>query len=379
LSEKNEAVIERLFAMLKIGIFRLIQATAVLFLLGCSPAAETNLLTPTAIYVPVASQTPAPVPTVTLVPSPASERTLIPSPAPLLRIVPDGELPCTFSTSYTDLPPGYYVVYDTRNDGCYSGECQQYNVLSIDKKISWPLVRGVACSPDVHSFSADGHLMAFTDQTNGNFQLYMHDFASNITIEYGSSWGCSDPALSPNGSKIAASCFDKLRVISVADGTNLLPASVSISAALKPAWSPDGSKLAYLGYQEYMSGGISILNANSLLPAGGFRHNNNYFRRNFDLVWSPDGLGIGFIYLNQSGETEINELRVLGLDGKASKTYPLRVVPTLGELQWKMTWLQDGRFIFGKVNTIFVLSPDGTIRKLIDDASVFSGWFIPAR
>jgi dipeptidyl aminopeptidase/acylaminoacyl peptidase len=370
-------VVERLFAMLKTGIFKLIQIVAVLLLLGCSSAAETILLTPTATYVPFASQTPAPVPAATLVPSPTSAGTLVPSPAPLLRIVPDGELPCTFSPSYPDLPPGYYVVYDTRNDGCYSGECRQYNVLSVDKKISWPLVRGVACSPDAHSFSADGHLMAFTDQTNGNFQLYMHDFASNITIEYGSSWGCSDPALSPDGTKIAVSCSDKLRVISVADGRNLLPVSVSISAALKPAWSPDGSKLAYLGYREYMSGGIVILDANSFLSVGGFRHDN--FPKDFVFAWSPDSQKIGILYLNRSGETQINELRVLELDGNASKTYPLRVVPTLGELQWKMTWLQDGRFIFGKVDTIFVLSPDGTIRKLVDDASVFSSWFIPVR
>jgi hypothetical protein len=63
---------------------------------------------------------------------------------------------------------------------------------------------------------------------------------------------CSEPALSPNGTRVAMICLSGKQTTSLEvaafDGTSLGPRQVLVSGvqAARPVWSPDGSQLAYL-------------------------------------------------------------------------------------------------------------------------------------
>lgn len=132
----------------------------------------------------------------------------------------------------------------------------------------------------------------------------VHTDGSDLTLLTDNGAIDMDPALSPDGSRIAFASYrqgDRNTQIYVmnADGTDQHALTDRRTGAVQPAWSPDGTKIAFVsgaGYGE--PGGVFVMNADGtgleLLAEGNA----------FEPTWSPDGLSILYA-LNAKGQTHL--------------------------------------------------------------------------
>jgi dipeptidyl aminopeptidase/acylaminoacyl peptidase len=114
-----------------------------------------------------------------------------------------------------------------------------------------------------------------------------------------------------------------------------------LTRGLEPAWSPDGSKIAFT--RETL--GISVVNAD-----GSDRRNLTPDLRDSGPDWSPDGSKLVFSSSSQGPD----EVRLVNSDGSNARD----VVPG-----WQPVWSADGQIAFtrGHVDTseVRVVKPDG--------------------
>ncbi|MCH8346287.1 MAG: PD40 domain-containing protein, partial [Chloroflexi bacterium] len=153
-----------------------------------------------------------------------------------------------------------------------------------------------------------------------------------------------EPAWSPDGSKIAfSSDRDRNNEIYVinADGTGLKNLTNSPDSDTRPVWSPDGSKIAFVG------GGIYVVNADGT----GLTNLTTYSPgANGSPVWSPDGSRIAFL----SDRGGSREIYVMNADG----TGLVRLHNAWTE---PPTWSPDGTAVaFVSAGGIYLMSADGT-------------------
>jgi Tol biopolymer transport system component len=123
------------------------------------------------------------------------------------------------------------------------------------------------------------------------------------------------------------------------DGSGLTNLTNDSLWKIKPRASPDGSKIAYLGYEGYPAGhgtnvGIFIINVNG----GGKEKISESFNGIGNLVWSPDGKRIAF--------EEQRQISIVNVDGTGyrSLTSDERPVSNFGPV-----WMSDNRIAFEKV------------------------------
>ncbi len=112
------------------------------------------------------------------------------------------------------------------------------------------------------------------------------------------------PAWSPDGSRIAFNLAQGDLYLINPDGTGL---SQLVPNGRHPAWSPDGTRIAYTsGSEIYLvnSDGSGLTNLTDD-PAGDFLS-----------TWSPDGTRIAFESVNRDGGTNgLREIYVMNADG----------------------------------------------------------------
>ena len=176
------------------------------------------------------------------------------------------------------------------------------------------------------AWSADGGSMAWASHQDGNgfSEIYMRSYGGDFFITRRLTTNTTDdgnPAFSPDGSKIAfQSDRDGNNEIYVmdtadtnpADGNGDNPTNLTNNAAgdASPAWSPDGTKIAF----------TSARNGNNevyVMDADGDNPNRltNNAASDFSPNWSPDGTKIAF----QSDRNGNLDIYVMNADGTEPK------------------------------------------------------------
>ncbi len=215
------------------------------------------------------------------------------------------------------------------------------------------------------AWSPDGSQIAFASdrdvtgdpswETSSGIYVMAAD-GSNVTRRTrGIGWG---PAWSPSGSAIAfAAAHDgqgQIATVGSADGTIVILTDYP-GVKIQPAWSPDGRQLAFVSdyaaydfvYDIYT---MSADGTGRTQHTKGFGGLPNFAIWYLHPAWSPDGSMIAFVYGNVSfgsGSDVRYKVAVMSADGVF-----IRDLASAGDIPWmeaggplSLTWSPDGRHI----------------------------------
>lgn len=230
----------------------------------------------------------------------------------------------------------------------------------------------------------------------------------------------SDPKASPNGSTFAYVIADYESstgdIYSIRhDGSQVRQLTASPELDDQPAWSPDGTRIAFRSYRTQALGDIWVMHADGshpvLLtpdPAPGVTDENRP-------AWSPDGQRIAYAS-NAGGDYDIWTMRADGSDKRRLTSTPdfdaeptwspdgqqiafrrstagagsdIMVIPASGgtptriatpELERSPSWSPDGRLIaftsqtaIGATPQVYTMRPDGSERTLRTHNAAWNG------
>jgi Tol biopolymer transport system component len=184
------------------------------------------------------------------------------------------------------------------------------------------------------------------------------DGSHPIRLTNDSAWNCC-PAWSPDGTRLAFVAnpngpvqgpHGAIYVIN-ADGSQLTQlTNFANTAAENPSWSPDGAKIAFANWSAPEVGIIHVMNADGshMTRLGGVAYFNS------PLNWSPDGARIAFESHIYAHDVSSNDIHVLNTDGSG------------------VTNLTDNSFYDG----LPAWSPDGTKIAFVSDRDGNAGIYI---
>lgn len=213
------------------------------------------------------------------------------------------------------------------------------------------LLAGAARAP---SWSPDGRFVAFA---RGG-KIVVADARGRIVRRFGSLG--ADPAWSPDGSRIAYAAGAPASRIVVASrsGRTLTSISTGRNVASGPTWSPNSRRLAYAEQLDIDrssqpgSNRVFVVNADGsdrrLLVASAA-----------EPAWSPDGSRIAYIAY-ASPLADAGQVAVIGIDGAGARRVTSGVVPEAGP-----AWSPNARVIAfarrtGSSSVVVAIRPDGT-------------------
>ena len=215
----------------------------------------------------------------------------------------------------------------------------QEGILRLANPIQVTTAVGVE---DYPSWSPDGRTLAYYSNQSGNWDIWVKQVGSGQPLNRTSDHTGVDccPSWSPDGSEIG--------FVSARDGGGLFAMPALAGAPRKiatmrsiwrkaPAWSRDGTKLAY----PLRDGDENLMEILSMrggetqrVPLPGRGANR------FDLGWSPDEDFVAYVDADTSG-VEVNQLLVLRMsDGEAFQITDGR------SKVWSPVWSPDGRTLF---------------------------------
>ncbi|MEA2022749.1 MAG: Ig-like domain-containing protein [Actinomycetota bacterium] len=192
------------------------------------------------------------------------------------------------------------------------------------------------------------------DDLNG--EIYIRDFSGGGLIRFTNNTAIDDdPAWSPDGSKIAytTDINSNLDVFVLnVDGTGLYNLTSNAPDDRRPAWSPDGSKIAFESYRDG-NWEVYVMNADDGSSPTNLSGNAFY---DGEPAWSPDGSKIAFTS-DRDGNYEVY---VMNLDGKGRVN-----LSNTASVDEEPAWSPDGSKIAFTSNRdgndeIYVMSADGT-------------------
>jgi len=327
-------------------------------------------------------------------------------PASSTRPLRDGSYLMTLTEPAAGLPPGtvaiqidgarYEVGIGANTEEAGRILFQKPDTAVFDPEFGFCAASGRSSRPGRYGWSAAGDTITWEHKGGGNcggpsglepfpwivapVGEFALEFSGHIAVQEGARLGVEElttaaetspnnsPAWSPDGSKIAfagagAEGYD-LYVMN-ADGTGLTRLTDHAGDEAAPAWSPDGSRIAFayddLGEAEYRTSVVVV-------DADGSGWTELATRQNETVkgpTWSPDGNAIAFSVI--TGDQ--HELYVMRADG--GDLTKVRVEPEY-VIQTPMSWTPDGqRIVFwgeeGGREMLLSMRPDGSDVRVFAD------------
>lgn len=196
--------------------------------------------------------------------------------------------------------------------------------------------------------------------TSNNTEIYLMDADGSNQTNITNHWKSDiQPAWSPDGTRIAfASQRDIINediYVMDADGSNPTRLTTHPQNDKCPAWSPDGSKIAFTSWRDG-NFQIYVMNADG---SGQTRLTNNSAATDSQPAWSPDGARIAFVRYPTDSTT--SEIYVMNADGSNE----IKLTDTPGRRNEAPDWSPDGsKIAFDSDRTnntdIYVMNPDGS-------------------
>ncbi|MCB0254041.1 MAG: PD40 domain-containing protein [Anaerolineae bacterium] len=192
--------------------------------------------------------------------------------------------------------------------------------------------------------------LAFEREENDNSDVYvMNPDGTGLTRLTDDPGWDGTPAWSPDGTQIAFASErlgSPVIMLMNADGSDQRPLTDATYASLMPAWSPDGQQIAFASTRSYevpMEGGRQLVEAGFeiwVMNADGSnmrRVTGNYEDQSLYPSWSPDG--------KQLASQEItDEIRIM-LQEPVEDAPATNVTASVDGRQWTPAWSPDGRQI----------------------------------
>jgi Tol biopolymer transport system component len=219
--------------------------------------------------------------------------------------------------------------------------------------------------------------IAFASNRDGNYEIYvMNPDSTGVTRVTNSALRYDGyPAWSPNGSRIAfaqgSGEFSTDIYVMNADGTGQTNLTNHPAYHSRPAWSPDGRRIAFSSSRDGL-GEIYVMNADGTAPVN---LTNSPEASDAWPTWSPDGSRIAF---GSTGEDENPEIYVMNADGTGQTN--LTNHPGSDHTP---AWSPDGKKIAFTANhgsavfSIYVMNADGTEQTRLTNYAVndqFPAW-----
>jgi hypothetical protein len=280
---------------------------------------------------------------------------------PLLTFVPDDRL----GLCATDLEGHTFRISDPRSSGALAswspdGSLLSYvsgkNLLFVDaegrvhRSQSWQTgnsgVSALVWSPDARRFAGVTYWGVYswlwvmnTDGTDFH-QIVQETGYDNLP----------GPTWAPDGSLILFSTSSTTHVV---DPNGTEPQKI-LDDATAAVWSPDGQRLAYVALDKGRSTGLGVARADGSEPHTVTQGDIS------DPAWSPDGSTIAFT----RGRGATSQISLIGLDGANERTIAAGAGPTWAP---DASWIAFARFDPATSRSqAFVVRPDGTGERLIE-------------
>ena len=164
------------------------------------------------------------------------------------------------------------------------------------------------------------------------------------------------PAWSPDGRRIAFHRNGEVHVIN-ADGSN----DITLSKGADPTWSPDGTRIVFSSRD-----GISVMNADGAAVAILLRHDfrtDTYKPDDMGVgkpAWSPDGALIAFQHFGD-GDTQPGQVFVMRSDGVGPRLLSAPIRPFMARYaEGDPSWSPDGSKVVYVAYILGIVATDKT-------------------